>query len=109
MSILDKMQESQKEPIRGDFQLLEDLFAEEYPGLFELLGRVRYKGKVRKAGRLTLYAEPGRATVCLTDADSAQVAFFTAEGFAEALTGAEGALQAGSLDWRHDKKASYRK
>jgi hypothetical protein len=109
MSILDKMAQSQKEPVRGDSLLVEDGFAEEYPGLFELLTRVRFKGKPRKAGRITMYAEPGRATLCLVDADSQQVAFYTAEGFAEALTGAEGALQTGSLDWRVDKKATYRK
>lgn len=108
MSILDKMQQSQKEPVRGDFLIADDPFAESYPGLFELLARGKYKGKSRKPGRLIMYAEPSRATLVACDADSGQVAFYTSETFAEALEGLEKALQAGSLDWRPDKKARYR-
>ena len=108
MSILDKMQQSQKEPVRGDFLLVDDPFAESYPGVFEVLARGKYKGKARKPGRLVMYAEPSRATLCLCDVDSQQVAFYTSEGFIEALEGLEKALQDGSLDWRPDKRAKYR-
>lgn len=108
MSVLDKMQQSLKEPVRGDFLVVDDPFAESYPGIFELLTRGKYKGKSRKTGRLVMYAEPSRATLCLCDVDSNQVAFYASEGFMEALEGMEKALQAGSLDWRPDKRAKYR-
>ena len=108
MSILDKIAQSQKEPVRGDFLVVDDPFAESYPGVFELLTRCKHKGKTRKTGRLVMYAEPSRATLCLCDVDSQQVAFYASEGFIEALEGMERALQAGSLDWRPDKRAKYR-
>lgn len=108
MSVLDKIQGSQKEPVRGDFLIADDPFAEDKPGLFEFLARGKYKGKARKPGRLIMYAEPSRATLVVCDADGGQVAFYTAETFAEALEGVEKALQAGSLDWRPDKRAKYR-
>lgn len=108
MSVLDNIERSQKEPVRGDFLLADDPFADDYPGLFEFLARGKYKGKARKPGRLIMYAEPSRATLVVCDADSGQVAFYTSDTFAEALAGVEKALQAGSLDWRPDKKARYR-
>lgn len=108
MSVLDSMSRDQKEPVRGDFLIVDDPFAESYPGVFEVLARGKYKGKSRKAGRLVMYAEPSRATLCLCDVESGQVAFYASEGFIEALEGMEKALQAGSLDWRPDKRAKYR-
>ena len=108
MSVLDKIKASQQEPVRGDFLLADDPWAEEYPGLFEMLARGKYQGKPRKVGRLILYAEPSRATLVLCDVDSGQVAFYAANTFAEALTGLESALQGGSCDWRPDKRAKYR-
>lgn len=108
MSVLDKVRDSQQEPLRGDFLIADDPFAEDYPGVSEILTRVRFKGKPRKPGRLVMYAEPSRATLCLCDVDSQQVAFYTANTFTEALEGLERGLQAGSLDWRPDKRARYR-
>lgn len=108
MSILDKLQASRKEPVRGDFLLADDPWEELYPGLFELLARGKYQGKSRKVGRLIMYAEPSRATLVLCDVDSGLVAFYASDTFAEALEGLEKGLQAGSLDWRPDKRAKYR-
>ena len=104
MSVLDKIDSVSKEQVRGNSLLLPDKFATELPGIFEMLTMVRYKGKPRKVAKLTLYAEPGRATLCLADNETGQVAFYAKEGFSEALLGLEEALQAGSLDWRADKK-----
>lgn len=104
MGVLDKIAAVSKEQIKGNSLLDEDKFATELPGIFEMLTMVRYKGKPRKTAKLTLYAEPGRATLCLKDNETGQVAFYAKEGFSEALLGLEGALQAGSLDWRADKE-----
>jgi hypothetical protein len=109
MSVIPNIGEGCKDPIRGNSLLVKDKFAEELPGLFELLTVVKYKGATRKAAKLTLYAEPGRATLCLADAETGQVAFYAKEGFSEALLGLEGALQDGSLDWRPDKKSRWAK
>lgn len=104
MSVIDSLGEGCKDPIRGNSLLKKDKFATELPGLFELLTVVKHKGKSRKAAKLTLYAEPGRATLCLADAETGQVAFYAKEGFSESLLGLEEALQAGTVDWRPDKK-----
>ena len=108
MSIMDKMSKTSQEVATSDFLLVEDDFATEYPGVFELLTRCKWKGKPRKPGRLVLYAEPGRATLVACEVDSQMVAFYSAEGFSEALAGLERALQAGSCDWRPDKRAKFR-
>lgn len=109
MSILDKQKQRSKPEATGDFLIADDSFAEEYPGLFEMIARCKYQGKSRKTGRLIMFAEPDRATICLCDQDSSQVAFYAAETFGEALAGLERALQAGTADWRLDKKAQYRR
>lgn len=105
MSVLGKIKQDRAKVAKTDFIVLEDGFAETYPGIFEMLARAEYQGKSRKVGRLILYAEPTRATLVLCDVDAGNVTFYAAETFDEALTGLEGALQAGSCDWRKDKRS----
>ncbi len=109
MSILDKKKVSRKGKVEGDFLVLDDPFGEQYPGVFEMLARVKHQGKDRLAGRLIFYAEMNRATLVLVDAESKEVTFYSAETFAEALEGLEKALQAGTCDWRVDKKSYLKK
>lgn len=109
MSIFERKAKPDKRKLDGDFLVCDDPFGEEYPGIFEVLCRVKYLGKDRRAGRLILYAELGRATLVLCDVDAGEVTFFAAETFGEALEGLERALQQGSCDWRQDKKSKYAK
>ncbi len=109
MSILDNKKESRKNVGLGDFLIDEDQFGEQYPGIFEMLSRCKWKGKSRKGGRLIMYAEPNRATLVLCDAEAGEVTFYASDTFSEALVGLEGALQAGSCDWRQDKRSRYAK
>ena len=109
MSILDKVPERDKTDEAGEFCLDECSFKEDYPGLWEFLARQRYRGDARQTGKLVLCTDSGKATVCLIDRQTGQVAFFTAAALDETLLGAEKALQGGTLDWRKDKRASYRR
>jgi hypothetical protein len=109
MSIIDKLRQGSQDVGLNDSLLGEDPFGDEYPGIFEMLTRSKWKGKGRKVGRLIMYAEPGRATLCLVDVEAGMVTFHTKETFGEALTGLEEALQSGSSDWRQDKRSQYRK
>lgn len=105
MSVIGKIKQSRDKVAKTDFLVQEDGFAETYPGIFEMLARREYQGKTRKPGRLILYCETDRATLVLCDVDSGNVTFYASETFDEALTGLEGALQAGSCDWRKDKRS----
>ncbi len=105
MSVLGKIKQDRDKLAKTDFIVLEDGFAETYPGIFEMLARRAYQGKARKPGRLILYAEQDRATLVLCDVDAGNVTFYASETFSEALEGLEKALQAGSCDWRRDKRS----
>ncbi|MCK5319089.1 MAG: hypothetical protein KAJ55_14345 [Anaerolineales bacterium] len=105
MSILGKIKQDRKKVVESDFAVLEDAWSEMYPGVFEMLARTAFQGKARRLGRLVFYAETNRATLVLCDVDAGMVTFYAAETFGEALVGLEGALQAGSCDWRKDKRS----
>ena len=105
MSIIDKIKKNRQEVVRDGLLIGDDSFGEDHPGIFEMLVRVAYQGKPRQPGRLVMYAEPNRATLCLVDVDAGMVTFYTAETFGDALEGLERALQAGSCDWRKDKRS----
>ena len=107
MSIIGKLKQSRKDIVAGDSLLVEDFFAEQYPGIFEMITLVKYQGEDRKPGRLILYAEPNRATLVLCDREAGMVTFYAKEGFADALEGLERALQDGSADWRKDKRSRF--
>lgn len=85
----------------------DDLFRDEFPAIYEHLARVKTSRGNRSPSRLIVYGEAGRLCLCLTDPYSAQVLFHNSEGFSEALEGLEKRLQAGTKDWRKDKKARY--
>lgn len=109
MSVVAKIKAGVKHDAAAEFALDECGFKEEYPGLWEFLARQVYQGSPRATGKVVIFAEGGKATLCLIDRNTGQVAFYTGESLAEGLVGAEEGLQAGSLDWRVDKKAAYRK
>lgn len=109
MSILDKIPERDKEESNVDFALGDCAFKEEYPNLWEFIARQRYKGDPRATGKFVVFTDGCKASVCLIDRCSNQVAFFTADSLDEALRGVDGALGSGGLDWRKDKKAGYRR
>jgi hypothetical protein len=109
MSVLDSMSKGRQEVKDTGILIGEDSFGDDYPGIFELLTRVSYQGKARKAGRLILYAEQNRATLVLCDVEDGNVTFYASESFGEALEGLEKALQAGSCDWRRDKRSRFQK
>ncbi len=107
MSIIGKLKQSRQEVETSDSLLVDDGFGEEYPGIFEMLTRVKYQGEPRKPGRLIMYAEPNRATLVLCDVEAGMVTFYAKEGFSDALAGLERALQDGSADWRRDKRSRF--
>lgn len=109
MSVVAKIGEGVKRDDTVEFAIEECDFATEYPGMWEFIARQLYQGSPRATGKMVFFVEGGKATLCFIDRKSAQVAFFTAETLGACLVGAEKALQSGSLDWRQDKKASYRR
>lgn len=109
MSILDKIPERSKAATEVEFALPECGFSAEYPGLYEFIARQTYQGNPRQTGKVVIFADAGKASLCLIDRFSAQVSFFTANSLDEAMRGADKGLAEGGLDWRQDKKASYRR
>lgn len=109
MSILDKIPERSKAASEVEFALPECGFSAEYPSLWEFIARQAYQGGPRQTGKVVIFTDAGKASLCLIDRFSGQVAFFTADSLDEAVRGAEKGLAEGSLDWRNDKKASYRR
>lgn len=104
MSVLDKVPKKSVAQSTAEFAVEDDGFGEQYPGLFEILSRQRYEGKIRKTGKLLLFTDCGKASLCITDKQEGLVAFYKSGGFLEALEGLERALQAGTVDWRPDKR-----
>lgn len=107
MSVIATIGSGFKPDPSGEYSVEPCPFAEEYPGLFEVIARHRFEGKDRQVGRLIIYTEPGKGCVCLCDKDSGQVAFHVADSVADALAGVERRLQEGALDWRDDKRKRY--
>lgn len=105
MSILDKVVASGKVSDDDDYNLEDDVWGAELPGLFEFLARVRYNGANRSPGRLVIYTERGKACVCLCDKHTSQVCFYVSDGVQQCLEGLERQLQAGKCDWRVDRRS----
>jgi len=79
-------------------------FDDSYPGLFEIIARQRYKGNLRKTGKLLIFVDNGKASLCVTDVAGGQIAFYKSDSVGEALEGLERALQSGKVDWRPDRR-----
>lgn len=109
MSVVAKIRAGVKQDASAEFAIGTCAFEEERPGIWEFVARQSYQGNPRATGKVVIFVEGGKATLCLIDRGSGQVAFFTAETLSEAILGTEEALQAGSLDWRLDKKAAMRR
>lgn len=109
MSILDHVPSPDKADANAEMCVAECDFATTYPGLWEFLARQMYKGTPRATGKLVFFTEPEKVTVCLIDRCTGQVAFYTSETVDGALSGSDEALRSGTLDWRKDKKAAYRR
>lgn len=108
MSILDSVQNGPELNPEDEFALPECEFSDRYPGIYEFLARQMYQGQSRQLARLLVYAEHGKATLCLLERHSAQIAFHIGENLTLALEGLEKRLQAGSVDWRPDKKQAWK-
>lgn len=109
MSVLDRVPRGTQSNDSDEHAFSECDFATEFPGLWEFIARQRYEGNPRATGRLLIYADNGKATLCLMDRWTGQVAFYASDNVSAALVGVERGLQAGTLDWRKDKKGSYRR
>lgn len=107
MSILSKISKPVKAGPDNPLTVVDDPWADDFPGIFEVLAVARFEGKDRQTGRLIIYTEPGKAMCCLCDKETEQVAFYASESIVGALEGLERALQNGSVDWRKDKRARY--
>lgn len=109
MSIFDKQDLGVKADKVGEFALEECSFTEDYAGLWEFLARSEFQGNPRYPGKLVLFEDGGKATVCLICKTSGKVAFTTGDHVDEALVEANRQLLDGSMKWRKDKKAGYRR
>ncbi|GAI79143.1 unnamed protein product [marine sediment metagenome] len=105
MSILDHVGAAAPLDDDREYQCEDELFSADYPGIYEFLARVKISGKNRKPGKMIVYYEPERAQVCLSDNHTRSVAWHAGKGVTEALEGLERRLQAGTVDWRYDKRA----
>ena len=104
MSVLDHVPKKGTVTTGAEFACEAGGFDDEYPGLFEIIARQRYQGNLRETGKLLIFVDCGKACLCLTDRNGGQIAFYKADSIGEALTGLEGQLHAGKVDWRPDKR-----
>lgn len=104
-ALFSTIRESRKPsgPSRGDGSLSVD-DADAFPLLLSLLGDLP-KGATKgaKNGRVAFFLKDGKLTACVTCPSLMAVAFYTADGFADAFSRLEGALAQGKLEWREDK------
>lgn len=107
MSILDAVGGDVNPPNDAEYLADDENFSTQYPGIFEFLARIKINGKNRKPGRLIIYFDAGKAHLCLSDKHTGSCAFHASESVESALEGAEKRLQAGSCDWRKDKRSQY--
>lgn len=107
MSILDGVGANVNPPDDGEFLVEDEGFSNQYPGLFEFLSRIRVNGADRKAGRMIVYYEAGKAHLCLADKQTKTCSFHAGESVDDALEGCERRFQEGKLDWRKSKRAMY--
>lgn len=105
MSVIDKVPQKEVRADAAEFACDDDGFGDQYPGIFEILARQRYQGNPRKTGKLLFFVDYGKASLCITDVCTGQVAFYKAGSFGEALEGLERALQGGTVDWRPDRRS----
>jgi hypothetical protein len=75
------------------------------PALSEFLGDPTYAdGSKRDTGTLLIFCDGTAIKGCLTDRDTSQVAFFTADSWAGLLETIETKLASGEVDWRVKKE-----
>lgn len=104
MSVIAKIPSGDDSRGDGEYGVQEDTFQDEYPGIFEMIARIQYLGKARKPARLLIFLDDDKASLCLTDKATGKMCFYKSNTFAEALCGLERALQAGTVDWRKDRR-----
>lgn len=107
MSILPKLDDVSRQGANREYLHYDEECQGEYPGLFEFLTKVLVEGHPRPASRLVVYYEEDKACLLLTDPHTCQILFHHDDSFHEALTSLEKRLQAGTTDWRKDKKSRY--
>lgn len=107
MSVLDKVGAAAPIDDTREYLVEDELFSADYPGLYEFLARVRISGKNRKPGKLLVYYEPERCQVLLIDKHTKSCAWHASKSVNEALESLERRLQAGTVDWRYDKRATH--
>lgn len=104
MSVLDNVPDKAGPNNGAEFACEGGGFEDQFPGLFEIIARQRYQGNLRKTGKLLIFCDCGKASLCVTDVASGQIAFYKSDSLQAALEGLERALQSGKADWRPDKR-----
>lgn len=108
MSILANVGNQGKRDSIGDYAFEDEQFSMQYPGIYEFLSRVLFEGQPRQPSALLVTVEPRRVQLCLMDRHTAQVTFHASRCLSEALEGLEERLQSNKVDWRVDKKQSWK-
>ena len=79
-------------------------FAKDHPALWEYLSlSVHRDGTERHTSSLTIFCDEGVLKCCMSDKDSHEVAFWSADSWEELLVALEEDLSAGQGDWRASK------
>ena len=104
MSVIAKIPKRSFAKPTSEFPFEDEEFGSTWPGIFEVIARQRWEGNPRKTGKLLLFVDCEKASLMLSDVSAGMVAFYKSESFSEALSGLEGALQRGTVDWRPDRR-----
>jgi hypothetical protein len=102
-SVFENLPEVSGNGSSREFAFRSDGFGDEFPGINELLSRERLQGKPVRTCTLQIFAQDGRAVVCLSDRHRARKAFKSGESVSEALSSFEAALWDKTVEWRSDK------
>lgn len=79
-------------------------FAMQYPAIWEYLSCDRWEdGKARQTSTLQLFGDRGSVKAALKDREAGSICFLSGRNVEEALEALEGALRAGTAEWKEDK------
>lgn len=109
MSTLDDADRSVKRVEGQEFECEDEVFAQNFPGIYEWLARVMYKGKPRETASLTIKYRSGGVSLCLSAPQEKLVGWHQDKTIDEALEGLEKRLQARAMDWRERKEGYQRR
>lgn len=109
MSTLDGIGVGVKRREGQEWEAPDSDFQTEFPGIYEWLARIAYRGVSREPASLTIKFLTGGVNLCLSAPHESVVGFHQGKTVQEALEGLEARLQHSTVEWKPRKPRHYPK